>query len=369
MATDFTVAIDAHHLGHRQTGNETYVRNLVEHLVASPEPGVRIRALHTGGAPAAWSAFARRVWPHAAPLRIPFALPWALWRERADVAHFTYIKPPFCPCPAVVTVHDISYEVFPEYFHPFALQRMRLMIPHAARTAAEVVTISQASKQELVERYRLDPARITVTMLAASAAFRVIDAQVARQASARFALRERYLLAVGNLQPRKNLQRLLEAFASLRRAERIPHQLVLVGQKGWMGQTIASEVERLGIAADVLLTGYVSEDELVALYNRAELFIYPSVYEGFGLPILEAMACGAPVITSNTTSMPEVAGEAALLIDPLSQAELQAAMVRICDDSDLRRTMREAGQQRASCFSWERMAAETMCVYRRAAGR
>lgn len=367
--TDLHAVIDAHHLGHQQTGNETYVRNLVEQLATRPRPGLRVTALHTGGAPAAWADFSRRIWPHQALVRIPVSLPWALWRLRADVAHFNYIKPPLCPCPTVLTVHDISYEIFPEYFHPLALRRMRLLIPQSARTATELITVSEASKTEMVQRYGLDPRRITVTMEAASAAFRVLSQEKIQEATARFALRSRCLLAVGNLQPRKNIVRLLECFARLRRTDRIPHQLVLVGQKGWKGESITAHIDRLGLAADVLVTGFVSEEELVALYNHAEVFIYPSVYEGFGLPILEAMACGTPVITSATTSMPEVAGEAALLVDPLSEDAIQAAIQRLCEDGEVRQQLSRSGLARAAEFSWTKMAEETLAVYRRAAGR
>lgn len=364
------VAIDGHCLGHQQTGNETYTRNLILALVARQDPDLRVVALHTGGAPAEWAPFARHVWPHNPLIRIPFSLPWTLWRSQVDLAHFNYVMPPICPCPAVVTVHDISYEIFPDYFHPLALRRMKLMIPASARRAVEVLTVSEASKREMVERYRLDPERVTVTHLAVSAAFRVIaDAQQLAAVTARFAITGPFILAVGNLQPRKNLPRLLEVFARLRKAGRISHRLVLVGQKAWKGQTILAEIERLGIADAVTLTGYVSDEELVALYNRAEVFVYPSVYEGFGLPILESMACGTPVITANTTSMPEVAGDAALLIDPRSEAELETALLRLCEDPSLRGQLRHKGLIRAGEFSWDRMAAQTLAVYRRAAGR
>jgi len=180
----------------------------------------------------------------------------------------------------------------------------------------------------------------------------------------KYDLPRRFVLAVGNLQPRKNLDRLLGAYARLHDRGVVPHGLVLVGQRWYKGEAVAERIRELGIEKDVRLTGYVSDEELVALYNLADIFVYPSLYEGFGLPVLEAMACGTPVVTSNTTSLPEVAGDAAVLVDPRSESEIMNAIERVACDPDYRRELRRRGLAQAAKFSWRRVAEQTAEVYR-----
>jgi glycosyltransferase involved in cell wall biosynthesis len=175
-------------------------------------------------------------------------------------------------------------------------------------------------------------------------------------------------VAVGNVQPRKNLVRLMHAYARLRAKGHVEHDLVLVGQAAFKGSAILETARSLGIEPFVKHTGYVAEADLVALYNAADVFVYPSLYEGFGLPVVEAMACGTPVITSNVTSLPEVAGTAALLVDPKSEDEIASALERVLGDAELRARLREAGKARAREFTWRRMADETVAVYRALAG-
>lgn len=362
------VGIDVHTVGERQTGNETYVRELVDHLTGLPDDGTEYLLYHTRRAPRPeWAAYARRLRPHAPALRIPVAFPVALRRDRVQAAHFQYVVPPWCPCPTVVSVHDVSYEAHPEFFPAAMRARMRLLVPRAVRTAAAVITISEFSRREIVERYRVDPARVVVTPLAAGPGFRPLDAGDVAERLARIGIEGPYVLAVGNVQPRKNLGRLLEAFAALRRRVDLPHRLVLVGRRAYRGDAILARQEALGIARHVVATGYVADDDLVALYNGADAFVYPSLYEGFGLPVLEAMACGAPVITSGTTALPEVAGDAAELVDPRSVDELAAALGRVLADPARRADLRDRGLRRARRFSWRRLAEQTLAAYKRAA--
>jgi glycosyltransferase involved in cell wall biosynthesis len=168
------------------------------------------------------------------------------------------------------------------------------------------------------------------------------------------------------LEPRKNLVRLVRAYAALRQSGVISHQLVIVGQAHWQGSAIGREVNELGLSEEVVFTGYVPTDDLVTLYNAATVFVYPSLYEGFGLPILEAMSCGTPVITSNVASMPEVAGEAALLVNPRSEEDLAQTLERVLTDEMLRRELGEKGLRRASQFSWEKTARLTLHAYEEA---
>ena len=358
------IGIDAHTLGQRKTGNETYVRNLIRELSARGDADLEYVFYHLDGVETPpWRGQSRVVAGHPF-VRIPLVFPLALRRDRVDVAHFQYVMPPVSPCRAVVVIHDISYEDHPEYFNPLQAYRMKWSIRASARRAAHVLTLSEFSKRQIVERYRVPPAGVTVTPAAASSAFRVLSTAAVDEALARLGVRRPFVVAVGNVQPRKNLELLMRAYARLRRADRIPHDLVLVGQPAFRGSAILDTARALGIETFVRHTGYVAEDDLVALYNGADVFAYPSLYEGFGLPIVEAMACGTPVITSNVTSLPEVAGEAALLVDPKSEDELATALDRLLNDSALRTKMRDLGTARSRHFTWRRMADETVAVYR-----
>jgi glycosyltransferase involved in cell wall biosynthesis len=364
------IALDMHTVGMRQTGNETYIRNLATSLAEMQPPGFEFHYYHTlprsklnGDG---WGAGSmHRLRPHTPFVRIPFAFPAALWNHKIDLAHFQYVSPPFCPCKTVVTIHDISFEFFPDYFPPLQRARMRMLIPASGRRADHVITISEFSKRQLIDTYGMKEDKISVTYLGVAPAFRPLPDADAEARLARFALSRPYILGVGNLQPRKNILRLIRAFAELRRTQAIPHQLVLVGQMAWKGTEILRAVEDLGLLDAVTMTGYVTDDELVALYGRAAVFVYPSLYEGFGLPILEAMACATPVVTSDVSSMPEVAGDAALLVDPTSEAAIADAVGRVLNDSPLAAAMKLRGLEQSRRFSWPAAAEQTAKIYRR----
>ena len=363
------IALDVHSIGMRQTGNETYMRNLVENLSGLDQNDMDFHYFHTLPRDAydsrLWRGKTYRLYPHASMVRIPLSFPLALAANKIDLAHFQYVAPPLCPCRTIVTIHDISYEFFPEYFNPRERARMKLLIPLSGRRAAHVLTISEYSRRQLIETYRLQEEHVSVTYLGVSEAFRRISEQAAIASTERFGLSRPFILGVGNVQPRKNLVRLIRAFARLRKEKSVPHDLVLVGQAAWKAHQVQEEIEKLRIGDAVKTTGYVSDEELVALYNRADLFVYPSLYEGFGLPIVEAMACGTPVVTSNVTCIPEVAGDAALTVDPLSENELGNAMLRVLDQTRLAETLREKGIARSKKFCWRTVAEQTAEIYRR----
>jgi glycosyltransferase involved in cell wall biosynthesis len=290
-----------------------------------------------------------------------------LHRDRVQAAHFQYVAPPWCPCPTVVSVHDISYESHPEFFPARTRVRMRALVPRTVRSAAAVITISEFSRLDIAERYRVDPARIIVTPLAAAPHFHPLTPGKEQATLDRLGINGPYVLAVGNVQPRKNLVRLLEAFAAVRRRTDLPHRLVLVGRRAYRGDAILARQEALGIASHVLATGFVTDEDLVALYSGADVFAYPSLYEGFGLPVLEAMACVSPVLTSDTTALPEVVGDAAELVDPWSVSVIADALYRLLTTATLRDTLRDRGIRRALEFSWQRLAEQTLAVYKQAA--
>lgn len=361
------IAFDGHMIGSRETGNETYAAELAgalghiggyEYLLYTPRPEAA-RCLEDTPHLAL-----RTFRPLPSALRIPCQYPRLLRADRACLLHVTYVAPPVAPCPVVVTVHDVSFRRFPEYFSWRDRLVLNLLIGPSIRRAARVITISEFSRGEIARLYRIAPERIEVTPLAAGAAFKPSLDQEGAQVRRRYALLTRYILAVGNIQPRKNLPRLVAAFASIA-AEYPDYQLVVVGQSAWRGSEVEAAVRNYGLEGRVRFTGYVSDEDLVTLYSGATAVCYPSLYEGFGLPPLEAMACGTPTITSKTSSLPEVVGDAALTVDPSSIDEIAAALHRIIQDDALRAELRRRGLARAAGFSWERTARRTKEVYDR----
>jgi glycosyltransferase involved in cell wall biosynthesis len=244
---------------------------------------------------------------------------------------------------------------------------LNLLIPIAARNAAHVIAGSEFTRADLIDAYDLPPEKVTVTPYAADPIYRPMDRDAARQAVRdRFGLRGPFVLAVGVLQPRKNLPRLIRAFGRI--AKQVPHALALVGKPGWAHEELQQTATASGLGSRLKFTGYVPDADLPVLYNAADLFAYPSLYEGFGLPPLEAMACGTPVVTSNVTSLPEVVADAALAVDPTDEAALSEALLQGLTDEALRTRLRAAGFERAAGFSWERTAELTLEVYQALTG-
>jgi glycosyltransferase involved in cell wall biosynthesis len=282
-------------------------------------------------------------------------LPKLLERIRPDICHYTNFLAPISESrPYVVTIHDMGLEVL-RHAHPFAKRiYTKRLIPCTARKARLIITNSEYSKWEIVRHLGISEDRIRVTPLAASPGFRPQD--VVPQVP--------YFLYVGNLEPRKNVERLIEAFARMPRRD---HQLIIVGDRWYQGSAAEEKARSLGLNGRVKFLGYVPRSDLPGLFSGATALIYPSLLEGFGLPIVEAMACGTPVITSNNSSMREVAGEAALLIDPRSVTEITEAMVRVVEDASLRAELSAKGLKRSAEFSWEKTAKLTMEAYAEAA--
>ena len=263
----------------------------------------------------------------------------------------------------MVTIHDLGYLHFPRAHRLLDRLYLDLSTRFNARAAAHIIADSQATKRDLVERYGVEPSKISVIYPGYDEeAFQPVREREAIEAvKARYGIAGDYILFVGTIQPRKNLVRLMEAFSLLKR-QAADLQLVIAGKKGWLYEAIFRRVEELGLEGQVVFTGYVAEEGLPALFSGARLFVFPSLYEGFGLPVLEAMACGTPVVCSNASSLPEVAGDAALLFDPLDVEGMAAAMGRVLGDERLRAELIERGLQRARGFSWEKCARETLAV-------
>jgi glycosyltransferase involved in cell wall biosynthesis len=298
----------------------------------------------------------------------PLVFPRDLARRRVDVAHVQYIIPPVAPCPVVTTIHDVAFRRFPHLFPLKHRLLLNWLIPLSARHAAAVITVSESTKRDLVEFYQIPLEKIAVTPNAVDPVYQPMDrSQARRSAQRRLGVPIPYLLSVGVLQPRKNLPRLIRAYNRI--AASIPQRLVLVGKEGWANEELREAVAEAPPGLEPYFTGYVADADLPTLYAGADLFVYPSLYEGFGLPPLEAMACGTPVLTSNTSSLPEVVGDAGVTVDPRDERAIASAIERILSDARLRERLAEAGIRRAAEFTWERTAQQTVEVYRTAAER
>ena len=308
--------------------------------------------------------------------RFPIRIGWMQLRAqralevlRPDVAHFTNGMIPIgAPSPTVVTVHDMSLRLYPGC-HPLRRLLLNRPLMHLAiRQASSIVTVSNSARRDLLRLHGVAADRVAVVHEAASPVFRPIADRVRLEdMRARYNLPRRFMLYVGTIEPRKNLPRLMAAFAAARQRG-IDHHLVCVGPYGWSSRDLSGHIDRLGIRDAVHFTGYVPFDHLPSIYNLGEFFAFPSLYEGFGLPVVEAMACGVPVITSSTSSLGEVAGDAAITIDPTDTDAITDAIVRLATDPELRRHRSESGLQRARSFSWEQSAREMLALYHRAAG-
>lgn len=295
-------------------------------------------------------------------------LPLMLARHGVDVFHAQYLAPPLCPSKIVVTIHDLIHERYPDFYPPGIVKRFRVVVPLTVRRASAIITDSEYSKRDIVRRYRVAPEKVTVALCAADSIFQPIhDEGRLAAVRARYGTGETFLLCVGSIERRKNLRALIAAYVKLRQADTTRAKLVLVGSEGWLNDDIFTAARDSGYDGDLVFTGYIPAEDLVALYNAATVFVYPSLFEGFGMPPLEAMACGTPVVTSNASSLPEVVGEAALTVDPHDIEALAKAMAMALGNEALRSELGNRGLRRAAEFSWESTARTISHVYREVA--
>jgi glycosyltransferase involved in cell wall biosynthesis len=294
-------------------------------------------------------------------LRIP--LPIECWTGPLDLFHAPdFVLPPVkSNTPTIVTIHDLSFVRLPEMTMPGMSDHLSQWVPYSVNRATHVIAVSEATRQDLIELYQTPPEKITVLYHGVSSEFRPIN-----EASRLAAIRQKYklgtqpyILSVGTIQPRKNYRRLIQAFARLK----LDVSLVIAGGQGWSYETVYDEAQKQGVAERVYFPGFVAEADLPALYSAASLFVYPSLYEGFGLPILEAMACGVPVIASNQSSLPEVVGSDGLLVDPYDVEAMAEAMARLLEEPRLSQRLSEAGQARAAQFTWSDTATKLINLY------
>jgi glycosyltransferase involved in cell wall biosynthesis len=357
------IGIDAHAIGERKTGNERFVANLIPALRARSEHEL-VLYVTTDAAEGALRArrlertLVRRVRPATPLVRIPLGLPALAARDRLDAVLVQYTAGPWAPCPVVTVVHDVAFRRHPEFFSPFERRWMNRAIPFTMRRAAGIVTVSRFSRDEIVACFGIDPARIAIAHEAADAIF-------SRPPSVGSGVDPPYVLAAGNLQPRKNLGVLIRAFREL--AREVPERLVVAGQPSLGAETLRREAGDLERSGKVTFTGYVSDERLVALVAGASAFAFPSLYEGFGLPVIEAMAAGTPALVSDIPVMREVAGDAAIRLPPGDPSAWARAIAELSSLPERRAELAAAGRRRAEAFSWDATADAVVDAIERAA--
>lgn len=354
-------------------GDERYLRNLLRGLSrVDSENEYRLyvdkqaaREAEALAQPFRKGCRVRNLGPSRLWLKVPVILPYRVKRDGCDLFHTQYFAPPWRPCPIVVTIHDVSFMRYPEFFSRAEAKIFRRLIGSAARRASLILTDSEFSKREIHQHLRVSLDRIRVIPLAVDSCFSVRDKKsaldrVRRKYRIPF---DRFILFVGTIQPRKNVSRLLEAFARLRAEVELEHGLVLVGPGKYRAYDVQRLCEEQGLVNHVVHTGYVPAEELVDFYNAAELFVFPSLYEGFGFPPLEAMACGLPVAASRIGALEEVLGKGAAFFDPREPESIAATMRDLLEDELRRETLRQAGRAQARAYSWEVTARRTLSAY------
>lgn len=297
-------------------------------------------------------------------------LPWAVRALGVDVFHSPDFIPPFrARGRSVITIHDLAFLIYPHFLTTEAA-RYYGQIDRAVRHADQIIAVSQSTKNDLVRMLGAPEDKITVIYEAADPIFQPLDRAASwRRVHDIYDLPEDYILFVSTIEPRKNIGALLRAYRRLRDDYRLTPALALAGSPGWLSEDVYALMDKLALRPYCHFLGRVAAHDLVHLYNAARVLVHPAFYEGFGLTPLEAMACGTPVIVSNVSSLPEVVGDAALLIDPEHDEEITVALWRILSDEGLFETLRAKGLQRAAAFSWQRAAEQTMAVYLKAIGR
>ena len=353
-------------------GIGSYIRNLIEGIAGRPEAAQYLFRVYVPGAdrdalpplPSHFEIVQEDSPGYSISELTGFA--WRLLRDRLDLFHAThYVIPPLARARAVVTIHDIIHVLYPQFLpNRAALLYARVMIRRALSRADRIVTVSHNTKRDLVDYFGIAPARIEVIYNGVAARFRPDLPHAERdRVAAKYGLPRPYLLFLGGEKPHKNVRSVLRAFAEARRERALPHTLVLAGPMPPNRSRVEALISALDLESRVVRTGIVPEEDLPGLFAGADAFLYPTLYEGFGLPVAEAMACGTPVLTSSTSALQEIAGGYAYLVDPMDVDAIARGIADLATDPSRRAELAELGKRRAAGFSWDRAAAETLRVY------
>ncbi len=358
---------------YRRTGVSRYIHELIIHLAKLDDSIDLLAYARTAEDGREWGNVTTRPAPigvERPPVRIGFeltGLPVIARRDHLDIFHGPVNTIPFgTGARTVVTIHDLAFLAFPEQVTNKRYHYLKQMIGSSVMRANMIVTPSESTRQDVIERYRVNPDKVQVTPLGVDPRFAPADDLEIQRVRSKFALAQPFVLFVGTIEPRKNLARLIQASAALQ--SDTSHDLVLAGPDGWLMTEIEASIGKYPMPERLRRIGYVDDADLVGLYSAADVVAIPSLYEGFGLPVLEAMAAGGAVLTSNVSSLPEVAGDAAELIDPSSIDEIGAGLRRIIDNPGRQAGLRALGIEQARQFTWDRTAATTYRAYQEALG-
>jgi glycosyltransferase involved in cell wall biosynthesis len=360
-------AVDAHAIGRHLTGNEVYVRSLLNAFAALDSDCEFVAYISADSARASVPASIRtRSVPSNPFLRLGFDLARKVREDAPDLLHVQYTAPVGCAVPVVVSVHDVSFLEHPEYFTRDRAWQLQWTVRRTVKRAAKILTGSEFSRNAILKVYGdLEEEKVVVVPNAAASEFRPLPRDAAAAVVRdRFGITAPFVLSVGDIQPRKNHIGLIKAFARLLGAHpQLRQNLVLVGKETWFADRVREAAQESGVADRIQFFGFVSDSDLLQFYNACDLFVFPSFYEGFGLPALEAMACGRAVVCSNTSALPEVVDGAAILFDPYAIEEIARAISDLLLDAELRTRMERLGLQRAAHFSWQKTAQRTLEVF------
>lgn len=290
-------------------------------------------------------------------------------RDNVQVLHTSYFPIPRIPVPVVLTVNDLRFVQYPETYSTARRMFLNAVVPSSLRRATRLIAVSEYTKYEITHYFGINPEKIDIAYIPPGPGFRPIeDRDALKRVQAQLGLPDRYILTVGALQPRKNLKRLFEAYIKLRSEKKTDQKLVIVGARLFGFNETVEFAKKSPYADDIIFSGYVSDEALPLVYNGASMLVFPSIHEGFGVPIVEAMACGIPVVASNVTALPEVAGGAALLFDPMSSDCIADAMCKVLEDDQCRRDLTERGFRRMAAFAPSQIASDIITTYEKVAG-
>lgn len=361
------VGIDGHMLGDHSGGNESYYRNILN-TISVPDnlkiylfvrPGVNVDEYKDKFQIVYFKqkkALMRNFWE----------LNHLCKKYNLKLLHTQYFIPFIRHCKVVCTIHDICFEHFKDIFTKNEYYRQKILVPYAAKHSEYVFTVSKHAKNDIVNYYRIPEDKIVITYNAVNSSFRKIsDIELAEDTLRnKYQIGQgKYILSVSNLQPRKNLVRLIRAFVSMKKDRNSGEKLVIVGKKAWMFNDIIQTA--LEGSTDIIFTDYVNDNDLIRLYNAASCFVYPSYFEGFGIPPLEAMACGTPVAVANTTSLPEVVGDAGIYFDPFSEEEIKASMIKMLAENYVTNDLQIKMEAQVKRFSWKKSADLVIDTYKK----
>ena len=369
------IGLDARKLTHFGIGS--YVRNLLEAVGRNPESAAYRFRVYVPSAdreavpplPEHFEIVAEESPGYSLSELTRFA--WRLMRDRLDLFHAThYVVPPLYRTRAVVTIHDIIHVLYPQFLpNRAALLYARVMIGRALRRADRIITVSFNSKRDLVDYFGISPARIDVVYNGVAKRFREdVTSEEKERVATKYGLPRPYLLFLGGEKPHKNVRNVLRAFTQASRESALPHALVLAGPMPANKSRVEALIQGLDLSTRVFRPGIVPEEDLPGLFGGSEALLYPTLYEGFGLPVVEAMACGVPVLTSSTSALQEIAGGYALLVDPMDVSAIAKGIAEIATNAQRRAELVALGRRRAADFSWDRAAAQTLKVYAEALG-